>query len=167
MEHASPDHRPDDSGQNLDSVVSSDSLLDEPTDVTCDESLTSDLTVAAPRSVDFERTSLVNQHLGQLLEQCRAGDATAALLPWFCDALPSAKSRRDYFAAMKKFFHSMHQHGISPYEVTGDHVRLYKETLIASGMKASSVCQALSVIRGTYQQFGKKGLVSWLSLIHI
>jgi len=123
--------------------------------------LGADLVLPSSKSIDFERSSQVNHHLGQLLDQCQAGDATAALLPWFCDALPSAKSRRDYYAAMKKFFVATQQQGVQPYEVTGDHVRMYKEALVESGMKASSICQALSVIRVTSQQFGKKGLVGW------
>ena len=109
MEQTSVDHRRDDTRQKVDSVVSLHTSIDVRCESACDANLSSGLVAPVPKSVDFERTSLVDQHLGQLLEQCRAGDATAALLPWFCDALPSAKSRRDYFAAMKKFFHSMHQ----------------------------------------------------------
>jgi site-specific recombinase XerD len=110
---------------------------------------------------DFERTAEVSAHVGALLAQCEASDAAAAILPWFCDALPSPKSRRDYFADMQAFFRAMREQRIHPLDVTGDHVRLYKEALMESGMKPASIARALSVIRGTYQQFGKKGLVSW------
>ena len=99
--------------------------------------------------------------LTDLLSQCSASDAAAALIPWFCDALPSPTSRRDYFAALKRFLAHMVDLGIHPYSVSGDHVRLYKEALMQSGKRPASIARALSVIRGTYEQLGKKGLVPW------
>ncbi len=51
--------------------------------------------------------------------------------------------------------------GAHPYDVTGDHVRLYKEAMVQVGKRPASVARALSVVRGTYEQFGKKGLVPW------
>lgn len=38
---------------------------------------------------------------------------------------------------------------------------MYKEALIEKGHKSSSVSRALSVLRGAYEQFGKKQLVPW------
>lgn len=55
----------------------------------------------------------------------------------------------------------MQKQRVHPFDATGDHVRLYKEALTESGMKSALIARALSVIRGTYQQFGKKGLVAW------
>lgn len=103
----------------------------------------------------------VSHHIGSLLAECQANEAAAAIIPWFCDALPSSKSRKDYFADMRAFFLAMQSQGVHPLDVTGDHVRLYKEALSESGMKSASISRALSVIRGTYQQFGKKQLVPW------
>lgn len=62
---------------------------------------------------------------------------------------------------MSAFFVAMKTQGVDPYRVTGDHVRLYKEALLAQGHRPSSVARALSVLRGTYQQFGKKSLIAW------
>jgi integrase len=45
--------------------------------------------------------------------------------------------------------------------VTGDDVRLYKEALRKSGQSKATISRKLSVIRGIYQQWGKKGLVDW------
>jgi len=110
---------------------------------------------------DFGRAADVSEHIGTLLAQCQAGDAAAAIIPWFCDALPSSKSRKDYFADMQAFFRAMQEQGVHPYDATGDHVRLYKEALTEAGLQAASIARTLSVIRGVYQQFGKKGLVPW------
>ena len=55
----------------------------------------------------------------------------------------------------------MRESGIHPFDVTGDHVRLYKEALLQAGKKPGMVARALSVLRGTYEQFGKKGFVAW------
>ena len=110
---------------------------------------------------DFERSTQVTAHVALLLQQCEASEAASALVPWFCDALPSASSRRDYFADICSFFTAMRNLRVHPFTVTGDHIRLYKEGLIQSGMKSASIARALSVIRGTYEQFGKKGFVLW------
>lgn len=113
------------------------------------------------QTADFKRSVQVSHHIGSLLAECQANEAAAAIIPWFCDALPSSKSRKDYFADMRAFFLAMQSQGVHPLDVTGDHVRLYKEALSESGMKSASISRALSVIRGTYQQFGKKQLVPW------
>ncbi|MFN0019450.1 MAG: tyrosine-type recombinase/integrase, partial [Pirellulaceae bacterium] len=47
------------------------------------------------------------------------------------------------------------------FEVTASHVAIYKEVLTRAGRKSATIARALSVIRGTYEQFGKKGLVDW------
>ena len=112
-------------------------------------------------AADFRRTSQVDQHIAAMLAQCQASEAAAAIIPWFCDALPSAKSRKDYYSDMTAFFSAMQQQGVHPFDVTGDHVAMYKESLNETGIKPASVARALSVLRGTYEQFGKKGLVDW------
>jgi site-specific recombinase XerD len=55
----------------------------------------------------------------------------------------------------------MRDMGVHPYDVTGDHVRIYKEALVRGNKKPATIARALPVIRGTYEQFGKKGLVPW------
>jgi integrase/recombinase XerD len=62
---------------------------------------------------------------------------------------------------LREFFAHMADLGVRPYEVTGDHVALYKEALLQAGKRPASVARALSVLRGTYEQFGKKGFVAW------
>jgi len=115
----------------------------------------------ALRADDFTTREQVSGVLGGLLAECNANKAGAALIPWFCDALPSPKSRRDYQRDLREFFGHMADIGTHPYEVTGDHVRLYKEALVQAGKRPASIARALSVVRGTYEQFGKKGLVPW------
>ena len=99
--------------------------------------------------------------LSNLFDQVRAGPAAEALVPWVCDVLPSLHSRRAYFNDLQMFFLRMKEQGVSPFEVTGDHVRIYKEVIQQSGRRPATIARALSVIRGTYEQFGKKGLVPW------
>ena len=113
------------------------------------------------RPAHFDTTSKVADVLSELLRQCEANEAATALIPWFCDALPSSKSRRDYFADLQSFFRHMRSLSVHPFAVTGDHVRLYKEAMVRAQQKPATIARSLSVIRGAYQQFGKKGLVPW------
>jgi site-specific recombinase XerD len=55
----------------------------------------------------------------------------------------------------------MEARGVSPLQVTGDDLRVYKAALLSAGQSSATVSRILSVLRGTYQQFGKKGLVEW------
>ena len=113
------------------------------------------------RAADFRRSTQVSQHVNSLLTQCDANEAAGVIIPWFCDALPSAESRRAYYSDLSNFFAAMQEQGVHPYDVTADHIALYKEALIQQGQKSGSVARALSVLRGAYEQFGKKGLVPW------
>ena len=45
--------------------------------------------------------------------------------------------------------------------VIRDDLRLYKAALLSSGKSRTTVARVLSVLRGTYEQFGKKGLIAW------
>ena len=40
-------------------------------------------------------------------------------------------------------------------------MRIYKEAMVRAGLKSGTVARKLCVIRGAYQQFAKKGLLSW------
>jgi integrase/recombinase XerD len=55
----------------------------------------------------------------------------------------------------------MQAQGVSPLEVTADHVKLYKRALLEAGRSSATVARRLSVLRGTYHQLAAKGLVSW------
>ena len=115
----------------------------------------------ALRPTDLDNSGKVETALGRLFRQAQAGDAAAALLPWICDALPSPRSRQAYHDDLRAFVAHMAAIGVHPYDVTGDHVRIYKESMVQAGRKPATIVRALSVIRGTYEQFGNKGLVAW------
>ena len=90
-----------------------------------------------------------------------AADATAALVPWICDALQSGHSIKAYGRDLTDFLRHLQAQGITALDVTGDHVKLYKRALHEAGMTSATVARRLSVLRGTYEQFAIKGLVSW------
>lgn len=89
------------------------------------------------------------------------GDPIAALVPWVCDRLPSVNSRRAYFRDLAAFVRHLRAVGIDPLAVTGDDIRIYKAALQQSGKSSASIAHTLSVLRGTYEQFGKNRLVEW------
>lgn len=106
----------------------------------------------------------VARFLGQVfgVTRGRPGDPAAALLPWVCDRLRSEHSRRGYARDLGEFARHVSAHGIDPLAVTGDDVRVYKAALLAAGQQPASVARVLSVLRGAYRQFAKKGLVDWV-----
>ena len=59
------------------------------------------------------------------------------------------------------FVRHMQAQGVTPLEVTADHVKLYKRGLLEAGMTSATVARRLSVLRGAYGQLAAKGLVSW------
>lgn len=100
--------------------------------------------------------------LSGALKATADGSVTAAaLVPWICDALQSNHSVKAYGRDLTDFFQHMHGRGVSPLAVTGDHVRLYKRALTEAGLTSGTVARRLSVLRGAYEQFAIKGLVSW------
>lgn len=88
-------------------------------------------------------------------------DPVAALVPWVCDRLPSEHSRRAYFRDLAAFISHMRSVGIDPLDATGDDIRVYKAALQQSGKSSASIAHTLSVLRGTYEQFGVRKLVAW------
>lgn len=116
-----------------------------------------------PTRIDLTKDEKVAQFLAQLLPRSRglASDAGSALLPWVCDRLPSPHSREAYARDLAVFVRDMRQRGVDPLDVTGDDVRVYKAALLSAGQTATTVARVLSVLRGTYEQFGKHGLVEW------
>jgi integrase/recombinase XerD len=91
------------------------------------------------------------------------GSATVAgaLVPWICDALLSNHSVKAYGRDFMDFVRHMQAQGVTPLEVTADHVKLYKRGLLEAGMASATVARRLSVLRGAYEQLAAKGLVSW------
>lgn len=121
-----------------------------------------DLSVGFPALTALDSTDGVASHLGQLMSDMNAGsEPVRALIPFFCDRLPSPKSRREYATDLRLFLTHVAGIGVAPLDVEGDHVRLYKEAMVQSGFRPATVARRLSVIRQVYQQFGKKGLVGW------
>jgi integrase/recombinase XerD len=90
-----------------------------------------------------------------------ASATAAALVPWICDVLRSNHSVKAYGRDLTDFFRRMEAQGIAPLQVTADHVKLYKRALLEAGMASATVARRLSALRGAYQQFASKGLISW------
>ena len=84
-----------------------------------------------------------------------------ALVPWICDALLSNHSVKAYGRDLMDFLRHMEAQGVTPLEVTADHVKLYKRALLEAGLKSATVARRLSVLRGTYHQLDAKGLIAW------
>jgi site-specific recombinase XerD len=59
------------------------------------------------------------------------------------------------------FLRHMEAQGVTPLEVTADHVKLYKRALLEAGLKSATMARRLSVLRGTYHQLSAKGLIAW------
>lgn len=88
-------------------------------------------------------------------------NAVAALVPWLCDVLLSQESLKAYSSDLKQFAERMQRQGISALDVNSDHIKLYKASLVQAKVRPGSIARKLTVLRGTYQQLAKKGLVSW------
>ena len=111
---------------------------------------------------DLSTDEKISAFLSTLLSAARGtGNPAAALVPWVCDRLPSTHSRRAYARDLAAFVTQMRDHGVDPLAVTGDHVRVYKGGMLEAGHAPATVARMLSVLRGTYEQFGKRGLMDW------
>src|SRR4051794_26106584 len=112
---------------------------------------------------DAPAAARVEAFLARALD-ATGGDAptpAGALVPWICDALLSNHSIKAYGRDLTDFLRHMQARGVTPLEVTADHVKLYKRALLEAGMASATVARRLSVIRGAYKQLAAKGLVSW------
>jgi integrase len=112
---------------------------------------------------DAPAAAKVEAFLARALEATgsNANITAGALVPWICDALLSNHSVKAYGRDLMDFVRHMQAQGVTPLEVTADHVRLYKRALLEAGMKSATVARRLSVLRGAYKQLAAKGLVSW------
>src|SRR6516225_2896308 len=90
-----------------------------------------------------------------------ANVTAGALVPWICDALLSNHSVKAYGRDLMDFLRHMQAQGVTPLEVTADHVKVYKRALLEAGRTSATVARRLSVLRGTYKQLAAKGLISW------
>jgi site-specific recombinase XerD len=112
---------------------------------------------------DSPAADKVATFLARALE-ATGGDApttAGALVPWICDALLSNHSVKAYGRDFTDFVRHMQAQGVTPLEVTADHVKLYKRALLEAGRTPATVARRLSVLRGAYEQLAAKGLISW------
>jgi len=103
----------------------------------------------------------VSAFLSKLIPTTQEKNPAAALVPWICERLPSEQSRQTYASVIRDFVLHMNDCGKDPLSVSGDDVRIFREALRQAGMKPATIAKQLSVIRGVYRQFGKRGLVDW------
>src|SRR3954454_24254452 len=112
---------------------------------------------------DSPAAAKVEAFLARALE-ATSSDANltaGALVPWICDALLSNNSVKAYGRDLMDFVRHMQAQGVTPLEVTADHVKFYKRALLEAGRTSATVARRLSVLRGTYKQLAAKGLISW------
>ena len=110
---------------------------------------------------DAPAADKVEAFLANALEASGSASVAAALVPWICDALLSNHSVKAYGRDFMDFVRRMQAQGVTPLEVTADHVKLYKRALLEDGMTSATVARRLSVLRGAYEQLAAKGLISW------
>src|SRR4051794_2769170 len=90
-----------------------------------------------------------------------APPTAGAPVPRVFDAPLSNHSVKAYGRDLMDFLRHMQAQGVTPLEVTADHVKMYKRALLEAGRTSATVGRRLSVFRGTYKQLAAKGLVSW------
>src|SRR5512135_1629146 len=103
----------------------------------------------------------VEAFLAQAFAASGSDGPAKALVPWICDALLSNHSVKAYGRDLMDFLRHMQAQGVTPLEVTADHVKLYKRALLEAGLKSATVARRLSVIRGAFKELAAKGLVPW------
>ena len=103
----------------------------------------------------------VEAFLAQAFAATGSASPAQALVPWICDALLSNHSVKAYGRDLMDFLRHMQAQGVTPLEVTADHVKLYKRALLEAGRTSATVARRLSVLRGAYKELAAKGLVPW------
>lgn len=141
VKHEGRSAAPDDFASNVE-LVKFEAEFAPPKDLTTDTSVADFLNIVLPRA-------------------SAGGGPGAALVPWVCERLPSPHSRRAYLSDLADFLDHMRNQGVDPLSVTGDDLRIYRAALLAAGKSTATVGRVLSVLRGTYHQFGKRSLVGW------
>jgi site-specific recombinase XerD len=103
----------------------------------------------------------VEAFLAQAFAASGSESPAQALVPWICDTLLSNHSVKAYGRDLMDFLRHMEAQGVTPLEVTADHVKLYKRALLEAGRTSATVARRLSVIRGVYKELAAKGLICW------
>ncbi|MBV8486649.1 MAG: site-specific integrase, partial [Planctomycetaceae bacterium] len=110
---------------------------------------------------DAPAAAKVEAFLTQAFAASGSDGPAKALVPWICDALLSNHSVKAYGRDLIDFLRHMEAQGVTPLEITADHVKLYKRALLEAGLKSATVARRLSVIRSAYKELAAKGLVPW------
>ena len=104
--------------------------------------------VADRESQVSQQTVAVNGEVGEFLRsklQIVDGESTSVaadvLVPWFCDVLISEHSIRGYATDLSEFGKQMLSCGITAFEVTADHVKVYKAALLKAGIRPATLPQ--------------------------
>ena len=108
---------------------------------------------------DAPAAAKVEAFLARALE-ATGGDApttAGALVPWICDALLSNHSVKAYGRDLMDFLRHMQAQGVTPLEVTADHVKLYKRALLEAGRTSATVARRLSVLARHLQAARRQG----------
>ena len=81
---------------------------------------------------DAPAAAKVEAFLARALEATgsEAPSTAGALVPWICDALLSNHSVKAYGRDLMDFLRHMQAQGVTPLEVTADHVKLYKRACL-------------------------------------
>ena len=99
---------------------------------------------------DAPAAAKVEAFLAQAFAASGSESPAQALVPWICDALLSNHSVKAYGRDLMDFLRHMQAQGVSPLEVTADHVKVYKRALLEAGRTSATVARRLSVLHGTY-----------------
>ena len=88
-----------------------------------------------PRGRRRRTAAKVEAFLSRALEATGSEALTTAgaLVPWICDVLLSNHSVKAYGRDLMDFLRQMRAQGVTPLDVTPDHVKLYKRRLLEAG----------------------------------
>ncbi len=106
---------------------------------------------------DAPAADKVQAFLANALAASGSPSVAAALVPWICDALLSNHSVKAYGRDFMDFVRRMQAQGVTPLEVTADHVKMYKRSLLEAGMTPATVARRLSVLRGATSSSPPRG----------
>jgi hypothetical protein len=89
-----------------------------------------------------------------------SANVAGALVPWICDALLSNHSVKAYGRDFLDFVRQMQAQGVTPLEVTADHVKTYKRSLLEAGMTSATVVRRLSVRKRSVEPYLARGVMT-------
>ena len=100
------------------------------------------------------------EHLARLIgKTVKLKDIDKPCLQRYIDKRSKEPGR--YASVIRDFVLHMKDCGLDPLTANGDDIRIFREALRQAGMQPATIAKQLSIIRGVYRQFGKRGLVDW------